>query len=231
MANTNKALTVTIVPIATLTTRIHNKHLTTNTKTFTYCFIPEIDITLVTSKHWDKTNFLAFLTQHLIIVDAAKQLATKMQDYYNVETAVGTQLDILGELVGVSRYVNFEPSVDSPTLDDTTYRFCIKAKIAQNQWDGTIPGLYTIWYALFPLFLISVVDNQDMTCDINFTAQNFTTLQKELITNGYIIPKTQCVHFDYNWNGTFSFNDSLIVESSSSAGMADLAQTTGGELG
>ena len=208
-----------------------NKTLTTNTKVFSYFFVPSIDLTLVTSKHWDKTNFLAFLTQHLIIVDAAKQLSAKMQDYFNLETAIGTQLDVLGELVGVSRYLNFEPSVDSPTLDDTIYRFCIKAKSAQNQWDGTIPGLYTIWYALFPLFLISVVDNQDMTCDINFTAQNFTTLQKELITNGYIIPKTQCVLFDYNWNGTFSFSDSLIVESSASAGMADTAQTTGGELG
>ena len=127
---TSTKITSTVTTDAITTTY---KTLTTNTKVFSYFFVPTVDLSLVTSKHWDKTNFLAFLTQHLIIVDAAKQLAAKMQDYFSLDFAIGAQLDILGELVGVSRYVNFEPSVDSPTLDDATYRFCIKAKIAQNQ--------------------------------------------------------------------------------------------------
>ena len=193
-------------------------------------------IKLVTSKHYDKPKFIAWLTENLIPPDDATTVINSLQSDFNLDTAVGNQLDIIGQLVGRKRLLDFQPTVDSPTMDDTTYRFVLKAKIAQNQWDGTTPGLYAIWNSVFPINPISVKDNQDMTCDILFVGQNFTTLQRELIAHGYIIPKSQCVSFSYAFGGTFSFrtaalSGSYVAETDALAGFSETTETTGGYFG
>jgi hypothetical protein len=191
---------------------------------------------LVTSSHWDKPKFVAWLEEILTPPDEITTIIDGLQENFNINTAVGNQLDILGQLVGRSRNLDFQPSVSSPTMDDDTYRFAIKAKAAQNHWDGTIPGLYSIWAQIFPLLSIKVTDNQDMTCDILFVGQNFTVLEKELITNGYVIPKTQCVGFSYTFGGTFSFrisavDDPYTTEDDVLAGFSDVTQVDGGYFG
>jgi hypothetical protein len=134
--------------------------------------------------------------------------------------------------------LDFQPSGGaSPTLDDDTYRFVLKAKIAQNQWDGTIPQLYEIWNNVFPLVPIRIKDNQDMSFDVLFVSPSFTNLEKELITNGYIIPKPQSVLVSYSFNGTFSFRTaplgagSYVAETDILAGFSDETQVDGGYFG
>jgi hypothetical protein len=129
--------------------------------------------------------------------DDVSQCLVKMDTALDLDSAVGVQLDMLGAVVGASRTVGFQPSGGvSPILDDTTYRIYIKAKIAQNQWDGTRNQLYEIWQQLFPGGQIIIIDNQNMTCSIALKG-TFTSILKDLITNGYVIPRSQGVLYTY----------------------------------
>lgn len=117
---------------------------------------------------------------------------------FDLDYAVGNQLDAIGQLVGQSRTIGFQPtsSGDSPTLDDTTYRLLLKARIAQNTWDGKISSLYVIWKTLFPGGKIIINDNQNMTATI-IVAGSFTSIIKDLIFNGYIVPRPEGVQYSY----------------------------------
>ena len=95
---------------------------------------------------------------------------------WDVDTAEGYGLDVLGRIVGASRIVNVPTGgtyigfAGQPTaenwgngiwyrgtvatnnirLTDETYRRVVKAKAMANVWDGTIPGVNAILMALFP---------------------------------------------------------------------------------
>ena len=118
---------------------------------------------LVAGAHFDKPLFKRWiyeLTQPQLI---ARQRLEQLQEDFDVDLAVGLQLDAIGVRVGVSRYLpvkltdiyfafddvdgigfdfgvwrgRFDPEDGMTRLDDSTYRAVIKAKILQNRWDGT----------------------------------------------------------------------------------------------
>jgi hypothetical protein len=192
---------------------------------------------IVTSQHRNKARFMAWLTATLEIGDDIYNLIGEIDTDFDIDSAVGDQLDTLGEIVGVGRFLNFQPSGSiSPVLEDEDYRFVIKSKIAKNQWDGTIPGLYQIWDIVFPAIPIRIQDNQDMTYEVLFVSQSFTDLQQELISNGYIIPRPEGVLCTYDFNGTFSFRTAAIdspytPEEDDEAGFSDVTQVDGGYFG
>ena len=113
---------------------------------------------------------------------------------FDLDIAVGYQLDAIGRLVGVRRLLDFVPSGgESPLMDDDTYRFLIKATIVRNTWKGKLEELYSAWRVLFPeTELFQIQDLQDMTFDV-IIAGDFTPLKRELISKGYIIPKPEGV--------------------------------------
>jgi hypothetical protein len=106
------------------------------------------------------TSWVFTLTEPLRI--ARERLAALREDF-DVDTAIGAQLDAVGVRVGVSRVLPmtltdvyfalddvdgigldlgvwkgvYDPVDGTTTLGDETYRAVIKAKIAQNHWDGT----------------------------------------------------------------------------------------------
>lgn len=106
------------------------------------------------------TSWVFTLTEPLSI--ARERLAALREDF-DVDTAIGAQLDAVGVRVGVSRTLpmtltdvyfalddvdgigldlgvwkgQYDPVDGTTTLGDETYRAVIKAKIAQNHWDGT----------------------------------------------------------------------------------------------
>jgi Protein of unknown function (DUF2612) len=136
--------------------------------------------------------------------DDVSQVLVKMDTALDLDVAVGAQLDMLGSTVGATRTVGFQPNGGvSPVLDDATYRIYIKAKIAQNQWDGTLPSLYPIWANLFPDGSIIIIDNQNMTADITLKG-SFTSIIQDLIVNGYIVPRPEGVLYTYLF-GTLPF--------------------------
>ena len=118
-------------------------------------------------------------------------------DAFDLDVAEGQQLDTIGRMVGVKRLLDFVPvGGESPLLGDDTYRMLIKATIIKNTWKGKLADLYSAWRTVFPnTKLFQVQDLQDMTFNV-VIAGAFTSLERELITKGYIIPKPEGVRIN-----------------------------------
>jgi hypothetical protein len=144
---------------------------------------------LITSQHKTKPKFMAWLSATLQKADDTVEMTKGIPTAFDIDWAVGPQLDILGIILGRSRQLPFQPSSGSaPTLDDTNYQIALKAKIAQNQWDGTIPSIYKIWNSLFTDLTLNIVDNQNMTMSVLINGQ-ISAVINEMIAAGYIVPK------------------------------------------
>lgn len=157
---------------------------------------------LVTSEYQGSPKFLNWLLACLRPLDDANECLTSFVTSFDIDYAVGVQLDTLGVIIGQSRTVGFQPTGGvSPVLTDATYRILLKARILQNQWSGAINSLYTAWQSLFPGGRIVIVDNQNMTATIVLSG-SFTSIIKDLITNGLIVPRPETVQYAYVF-GTF----------------------------
>ena len=156
-------------------------------------------------------EFNALLYVLLKKFDDVSQCLVQFDTAFDLDDAVGVQLDILGQIAGASRTLPFQPSFSvSPILNDTTYRIYIKAKIAQNQWDGTIDSLYQIWLSLFPGVSIVIADNQNMTATLDIGGLPSTVLIDMIagyavngatsgtVENGLIVPRPEGV--EYLWS-------------------------------
>lgn len=154
-------------------------------------------VNLLTSQYSNAPKLNAFLTALLKKFDDVTQCLAQMEPAVDIDYASGVQLDALGIIVGATRSVGFQPSGGvSPVLDDATYRIYLKAKVAQNQWNGSITGMQAIWQALFPAGKIIIADQQNMTANI-LVSGSFTSIIKDLISNGYIVPRPETVLYNY----------------------------------
>lgn len=169
----------------------------------------------ITSEHKGKPNYTAFVSVFLQPLADIIAVANSLPGLFDLDTAVGQQLDFLGEWIGLSRYINLpitgsyfsfdisglgfdegswfssgDARYTTTALDDPTYRNLLKAKILQNQWDGSIPGAYAIWDQLFEGtgLQVAIVDHCDLTFDMVMEASIAlpTTIQIALFTGGYI---------------------------------------------
>ena len=156
----------------------------------------------VISEHKDKPNFIAWMSAALDKVQGIKDVNNETTAALDIDLAAGVNLDVSGQIIGVKRLLSFQPlDGSSPILDDETYRFLIKAKVEQNKWQGTIEELYSLWENLavgFPTVDLQIIDNQDMSFEINFLGPiQVASLGIELILNGYIIPKPEGVRIHF----------------------------------
>lgn len=168
---------------------------------------------LITSEHADKPNFVAVvdaLTQGLLDIES---LSALIPGLYNLDTAVGTQLDAIGLWVGLSRTLStplpsvyfswdatdllgwesgswkgeFDSNTGLITLPDDSYRNLMRAKIAANNWDGTIPGAQAVYLAAFNGDVqVIIQDNQDMSYILGFVGVPLNAIDQALLANGYI---------------------------------------------
>lgn len=169
----------------------------------------------LTSEYNTAVKFHQWLLAVLSIANDATNCLANTSSAFDIDFAVGVQLDILGQFIGVSRTLNFQPSGGvSPILDDPTYRILLKATIANNQWDGKIGSLYPIWNALFPGGHITIEDNQNMTANIIITGA-FSSIITDLITHDLIVPRPQTVAYTYFIGGLpffgFDLNNAFIA--------------------
>jgi hypothetical protein len=134
-------------------------------------------IGLITSWHSDKPRFVntvAVLVQPLI--DAQDMLARLTADF-DLDTAIGVQLDMVGQWIGRTRYVDqpitgvffsfdlpadrvgfdqgiwigpYDPTDAITALDDETYRSVLKLQAIANHWDGTLSSIADQMDAVFP---------------------------------------------------------------------------------
>lgn len=132
-------------------------------------------LNLVTSEHNQKPKFMAMMAVDVQGYVDNQALCATFPALFDLDLAVGQQLEFVGAWVGLSRN----------GFDDATYRTFLKLQIALNHWDGTVPGIYSIWETVFSgAVQVLVQDNQDMTMFIVFVAQPFTSAEIALINTG-----------------------------------------------
>ena len=120
-------------------------------------------------------------------------------DFVALDACVGDQLDIVGEILGLSRKLNFNPTGGvSDILTDDMYRELLKHKVLMNHWDGRLDSVKALWSTLYPDGEIAFIDNMDMTLTV-FPLGSFSTLTIDLLVNGYLLPRPQGVLYDYQF--------------------------------
>jgi hypothetical protein len=154
-------------------------------------------IKLITSEYQKSENYKQYVEAFLNLISPSVDCLNNFDVLFNLNNAVGDQLDKLGELVGIGRQLPIDDPDIPATLDDETYRLVIRARILSNRWDGTIQGLRNILDALFAEVSYEIVDNQDMSYLITLISPTIDDTLVALILNGFILPKPSGVRVNY----------------------------------
>lgn len=168
---------------------------------------------LVTSEHRDKLNFIDALTA--ILQPMADLLVTmgSMPGLFDVDVAVGDQLDKTGLWIGPTRFVSVplsgvyfslgpagpgfgigiwkgpnDPTSGLLALPDDIYRKLLFATIAANRWDGSIPQAYEIWAIVFASTgeSLIIIDGGDMTMKLGIAGPVPDIVTRELFLSGLL---------------------------------------------
>jgi len=92
----------------------------------------------------------------------------------------------------------------SPFLTDDVYRIALRARIGLNQWDGKIGSLQGLWKNIFPTGNIQIQDNKNMTMTVTLWGA-FSQIVRDLVTNGYIVPRPEGVLINYQYGATMPY--------------------------
>ena len=170
-------------------------------------------LALVPGPNEDQPNMTATLTAVIApLVNSGLTMET-FPSLYDVSVAVGEQEDTTGLWVGVTRDVDVplagvyftldsaslgldqgslqgpnDPSSGVVALPDANYRTLLQARIAANNWDGTIPGAYAVWNIVFAGTGIGLLiqDHGDMTMTLALTGPTPDALTLALFEGGYL---------------------------------------------
>ena len=168
---------------------------------------------LITSEHQSAPKFMAMVSLFAQWAVDRRNMLASIPTLYDIDSAVGQQLDRVGEWVGISRNLSlpltgvyfsldttglgfdqgtwlgpFDPTTGLVSLPDDQYRILLYATIAANNWDGTVPGAYAAWNTVFqPLgYSILISDNQDMTMSVVLVGPSPDAVTLALFTGGYL---------------------------------------------
>lgn len=154
---------------------------------------------LIPSQYQSSPKFLAFVTMLVKKFDDVTNCLLSFTNAFDLNYAVGVQLDSLGQILGISRTLPFQPSGGlSAILGDSDYRTLLLAKVYLNLWDGEADSLQPLWQNIFPGGRIVIDDGQNMSAVI-VLAGGFTALAQQMITNGMIIPRPAGVEYTYTF--------------------------------
>ena len=174
---------------------------------------------LLTAQYRNSPKLTQLLKVLLQKFDDISQCLTQLDTAFDLDSAIGVQLDMLGVTAQADRTLPFQPSFGvSPVMDDDTYRIYIKAKIAQNQWNGTLGSLYTMWYGdpvtgqpgLFPTVKLIVEDGQNMTATLHIGGLPSTLLIDMIagyavngalsgtVHNSMLVPRPEGVEYTFS---------------------------------
>lgn len=140
---------------------------------------------LLILQYHDKTKAVATIEAQVapVIMD---QLPTTVENAFNLLTAYGAQLDVLGTYVGVTRTGSgFQGQVI--TLDDNDFRILIQIAIIQNKNGSSLSDIQDLLQEFFPNGEILVFDYQTMRLsyliDSNFVSADLVQL---FVTEGLL---------------------------------------------
>lgn len=167
---------------------------------------------LITSEHADKPLFNAMVEESVKPFLGVTNLELQYQMLYDVDFAIGQQLDIVGQWVGVTRDLKtalfiyfsfdteglgfdeglwkgrFDASTGITKLDDFHYRLLIKARILNNVWDGSIENAYQLANIVFSQYnlVLFIEDYADLTMSVGLAGTGIIdSVIFALLTQGY----------------------------------------------
>ncbi|AQQ20265.1 DUF2612 domain-containing protein [Burkholderia cenocepacia] len=178
---------------------------------------------LITSEHRDKPRFMAVVSTLVQPLVDQMGVLQSMPGKFDLDNAVGVQLDDVGVWVGVSRKIRtpltgiyfsfdiaglgfdqgtwkgpFDPDTGLTVLDDDTYRLVIRAKIGANHWDGTLEQSAAILNSIFDTDThVFIEDHQDMSMTIGIAGKVPPATFLALLSGGYIPLKPEGVRVNY----------------------------------
>jgi len=171
---------------------------------------------LITSQHRGKPKFEELVGLNASAFSDVSELLASMPGTFDLDAAVGAQLDVVGEWVGLSRYIGtelsgvyfslddaelgldagffkgpFDAASGFSRLDDETYRMALRAKIGANHWDGSVEALQIILDQVFDGYGTSVFtgDHQDMSMSFYMVGDTPPPVITALLTGGYLAVK------------------------------------------
>lgn len=178
---------------------------------------------LITSKWNQQPNYMAMLSVTFQPIADSMTTMSSFSGAFDLDSAVGDQLDVVGQWVGVSRdvavpitgvyfsldtvgvgfnqgtwYDPFDPSTGLISLPDENYRTLIRARIARNAWDGSIPGAYNVWNVAFSGTGVGILiqDLENMHMIFALTGPIPSAVDEALFKGGYLSLKPDGVHVD-----------------------------------
>lgn len=114
------------------------------------------------------------------------QIPTEVQNAFNLDTAVGAQLDILAKYAGVSR--NSLSLTGPVTLTDDDLRLLIKIKIIQNNANSSLYDIQQLLHIFFPDILF-VFDYQNMQMSYVFDSHFGSATLASVFVREKLLPK------------------------------------------
>lgn len=146
------------------------------------------------------------------ILDNQNVLADLAHGVFDLDVAVGVQLDQIGLWIGRSRQVRvplsgvyfsldttalgfdqgnwqgpFDASTGLTSLDDSTYRALLRAKIIMNSWDGSAieaAAAINMLFTVSPGTFTTIQDNQDMSMIVGVSGTVPSAALISLLQNG-----------------------------------------------
>lgn len=181
-------------------------------------------LTLITSEHRDRPKFQATVQTTVSPFAKVQEILRSLIPAYDVDEAVGVQLDAVALWIGATRAVPVpiagyyftwddvvadgwdngvwkgigDPDAGFSVLPDDLFRLVLKSKISANNWKGDIPGAYnTLAEAYGASDNITIKDNGNMTMTVTIKASAIPAVQLALLTQGLIPIKPAGVTADY----------------------------------
>lgn len=164
---------------------------------------------LVTSEHNQQPNYMATLEALIQPLVDTQEVTEHLRIDFDLDFAVGVQLDAIGVRVNRDRFVPqplnvyfsvgveglgvgegylkgpFDPVSGLVMLPDEPYRTVLRAVIQANFWDGTIPGAYAAYNTLLPpAYGVLIQDWDNLSMGIALIGFKPDAITKALFTSG-----------------------------------------------
>lgn len=174
------------------------------------------------AQYRDKPKAVAWYAIARDLGGSLEAAAQAVRNSYDIDTAVGEQLNVIGRIVvaprsfvgafpmnpglfdltGGDEFGDDDAMFSALTIDqdgqlsDELYRLVIKAKIIKNNGDATIENILDGMNFLLPnAEVLRVTDGEDMSFSIEFYGQ-ITNLERFALLNAGLVPKPQAVRFN-----------------------------------
>ena len=174
-------------------------------------------LSVVESQHKPRPKFMAVLRKYLEMGASADEAALDLLNEFSLDadvdgsSTVNKQLDIIGQIVGVSREYPYTGDSSRALMTNDQYKLVLRATIARNHWDGSFHSFADTWNEVFAglsvnayvvdrAVTVNVADRKNMACRV-YISGDFDEDMAYLIRSGFVFPKPMGVEMEYAISG------------------------------